>query len=308
LSAPAGPIEPGLASVAAAVERARPAWAPVGELRLLSDVGWGCRAYQSESGLAVLVSRTPLREAWEMAANLLTVIGPTLPIPVPSPNLLIPAREGLDVPVLAYPMLPGRQMEIDDCRGPHGPAIATRLGAALAALHAFPLAGVPEEVERREQSGDWLLQEAEAALPTLERELSPAEYTRAAQWLPAARQDERLARYTPALRHGDLWPGNLLIDEGQVSGIIDWEDAAVGDHAIDFADLHEAGAPFMDALIEAYRAAGGVFGEDERYRARRWFEGRAFMEVDWAARQPDPALLPAAVAKFRRNPVLAGWA
>jgi macrolide phosphotransferase len=298
---------PDLTTVAAAVERARPAWAPLGELRLLSEVGWGCRAYESQSGLAVLVSRTPRREAWDMAAKLLTVIGPRLPVPVPSPTLLIPAGEGLDVPVLAYPLLPGRQMEIDDCRGPAGPGIAMRLGAALAALHAIPLEDVPEEVERREQSGDWLLEEAEAALPTLERELSPAEYSRAAQWLPAARSDQRLAAYTPGLRHGDLWPGNLLVHDGELSGIIDWEDAAVGDHAIDFADLHEGGAPFMDALIEAYRAAGGVFGGDERYRARRWYEGRAFMEVEWAARQPDPALLPDAVAKFRRNPVLAGW-
>ena len=35
----------------------------------------------------------------------------------------------------------------------------------------------------------------------------------------------------PAWVHGDLLPGNILIDQGRLSGIIDWSCAGVGDPA-----------------------------------------------------------------------------
>ncbi len=40
----------------------------------------------------------------------------------------------------------------------------------------------------------------------------------------------------PVLLHGDFWPGNLLWREGQLVGVIDWEDAQVGDPVADLAN------------------------------------------------------------------------
>ncbi len=37
--------------------------------------------------------------------------------------------------------------------------------------------------------------------------------------------------------HGDLSPGNILVDRGQISGIIDWDAAGCGDRAFDLALL-----------------------------------------------------------------------
>lgn len=39
----------------------------------------------------------------------------------------------------------------------------------------------------------------------------------------------------PTLVHGDFWPGNLLWREGRLVGVVDWEDAAVGNPLADFA-------------------------------------------------------------------------
>jgi aminoglycoside phosphotransferase (APT) family kinase protein len=42
--------------------------------------------------------------------------------------------------------------------------------------------------------------------------------------------------YNPSvLLHGDFWPGNLLWQAGALTGIIDWEDAALGDPLSDLA-------------------------------------------------------------------------
>ncbi len=38
------------------------------------------------------------------------------------------------------------------------------------------------------------------------------------------------------LLHGDFWPGNTLWEDGQLVGIIDWEDAALGDPLSDLAN------------------------------------------------------------------------
>ncbi len=39
----------------------------------------------------------------------------------------------------------------------------------------------------------------------------------------------------PALLHGDFWPGNLLWRGPDLVGVLDWEDAAVGDPLSDVA-------------------------------------------------------------------------
>jgi len=50
------------------------------------------------------------------------------------------------------------------------------------------------------------------------------------------------AGYPPVLRnstvllHGDYWPGNLLWQEGELTGVIDWEDAKLGDPLADLAN------------------------------------------------------------------------
>ncbi len=35
--------------------------------------------------------------------------------------------------------------------------------------------------------------------------------------------------------HGDFWPGNVLWEKGVLSGVIDWEDAALGSALSDLA-------------------------------------------------------------------------
>ncbi len=45
----------------------------------------------------------------------------------------------------------------------------------------------------------------------------------------------RVCPTAPALLHGDYWPGNLLWQGDQLVGVIDWEDAALGDPLADLA-------------------------------------------------------------------------
>lgn len=59
----------------------------------------------------------------------------------------------------------------------------------------------------------------------------------------------------PSLLHGDFWPGNLIWEDGELAGVIDWEDAEVGDPLSDLsvARLEILWAFGRDAMHELTR-------------------------------------------------------
>lgn len=85
--------------------------------------------------------------------------------------------------------------------------------------------------------------------------------------LPIARAWETLTaawplvpRHPATLLHGDFWPGNLLWRGGTLVGVIDWEDAQVGDPLYDLAVcrldlLCILGEEALESLTRHYRAA-----------------------------------------------------
>jgi len=85
---------------------------------------------------------------------------------------------------------------------------------------------------------------------------------------------------TPGLRrpagvlHGDLHPANILVDDGQVSGVIDFGDITAGDPATDLAVAWMLLPPGCHAgFWSAYHAAGGAgvrAGDALRARASGW--------------------------------------
>lgn len=76
---------------------------------------------------------------------------------------------------------------------------------------------------------------------------------------------------SPRLLHGDFWMGNLLWRGGELAGLLDWEDACLGDPMAELAaarcDLHRLyGAGAADALADAYAALAPV----DRARLAWW--------------------------------------
>ena len=64
-------------------------------------------------------------------------------------------------------------------------------------------------------------------------------------------------RNRPVLLHGDFWPGNILWKDGRLVGVIDWEDAALGDPLADVANsrleiLWAFGLDAMDDFTHHY--------------------------------------------------------
>ncbi|MFS8096656.1 macrolide 2'-phosphotransferase [Lentzea alba] len=56
--------------------------------------------------------------------------------------------------------------------------------------------------------------------------------------------------------HADMSPANTLVDNGKLSGVIDWTDSLVGDPAADFRRLVKQFGR-LDSLLDAYERHGG---------------------------------------------------
>ena len=76
---------------------------------------------------------------------------------------------------------------------------------------------------------------------------------------PPPQPDQPPRRNGLALLHGDYWPGNILWRDGRLVGVIDWEDAHLGDPVADVANsrleiLWAYGADAMTAFTRHYAA------------------------------------------------------
>jgi aminoglycoside phosphotransferase (APT) family kinase protein len=122
-------------------------------------------------------------------------------------------------------------------------ALIEQLGRAIACWHALeppPLAGARPPRHHEASHHRWLRRaldpdtSASAAAEAASRLNRPA---RARAWADLL---ARAAQLAPVLVHGDIHEDQLLADEGQLTGIIDWETARV-DHPFWDFDLGEWG-------------------------------------------------------------------
>ena len=97
----------------------------------------------------------------------------------------------------------------------------------------------------------------------------------------------------PAWLHGDLHPANVLVNDGQVSGVIDFGDITAGDPACDLSVAWMLLPLSCHASFwSAYQAAGGAGGRVDdalRARARGW--ALNFAIVFLAHSEDNPVLL-----------------
>lgn len=66
--------------------------------------------------------------------------------------------------------------------------------------------------------------------------------------------DPRQFEYTPAFRHGDFGPGNILYDpeKQKISGIIDFDSIGVDDPALDVGAILNLGEDFFSRMCPVY--------------------------------------------------------
>ena len=142
------------------------------------------------------------------------------------------------------------------------------VGKVVRTLHEAPLPEwdpwlVPGIVRRwLDADRDWLL----------ERGLVDAHVVEAAHAIAAEVLTDRVV--APVLTHRDLQTTHVFVDDGRVTGIIDWGDVGVGDGLYDVATLTGRHPDRLDDVLAGY-------GDVDRDVVRAWWAERFLSEPRW---------------------------
>lgn len=228
-------------------------------------------AFKTGSRIVRIAKHPEAALALRREACLLPRIAASLPCPVPRPSLHAPPD---CPPFTLHDAITGEVLTRERWRqlpSDVQQSSAASVAAFLAALHAFPLdAAAGCDLPRLD--GATFAQELHVkALPALASRFDAGTSRRLdnalARWRsPAAWEPER-----PALLHADIAPGHLFFNpaRGNLTGVIDFGDAAIGDPARDFIFIYEDfGTAMLAAVLHHYPAAPA---DSLLRRIRRWY-------------------------------------
>ena len=281
-------------------------------VRPLTVLGGGYMSLAVETAGGIVVRLPKRADAAALAAageRLLPVLGPTLPVNVPEPMWHGALSAACPWGFSAYRKVAGVSFDVAALDAAATQRLAGELGAFFAALHAFPL----DEARELGVADDWrghYVELGEAVLPELGRLLEPGELRAVDAWWQAFLDDGRNWRYAPALVHGDVGPAHLLLDDdGGLVGVIDFDEACIGDPAVDFGGLVAyVDARFGEATYAAYRRHGVTTDRDLPRRARLLAAVTPFFSIHAALHFDDPAVptLDEALVLLRASPMMGG--
>jgi aminoglycoside phosphotransferase (APT) family kinase protein len=224
--------------------------------------GWDNELYRVGDGLVARLPRRALgAEIIKNEQRWLPGLAPRLPLRIPYPERTGVPGCGYPYSWSVVPYLPG--VPAAQARSFDAAQAAAAVGGFLGALHvpapvdapANPFRGVP----LAERAGAFaanlalLTGQDQAGRDRVDRDTVPRVWDAA---LAAPGYDG-----PPVWLHGDLHPANILVNDGQVSGVIDFGDITAGDPASDLSVAWMLLPPgYRASFWSAYAAAGGGGG------------------------------------------------
>lgn len=115
--------------------------------------------------------------------------------------------------------------------------------------------------------------------------------------------DTSLCQWQPVLTHGDIWWGNLLVDGGRITGILDWEFLSLGDAAWDLGTMRQFGDAFYGEIVAEYLLHRPL-DRDWEHRADQWWALRVFFGIQFAIDREEEAEWVDSLRKLREGPIL----
>ena len=235
-----------------------------------------------------MVVRLPRRErtrrTLERERRWLPRLAPLLPLPVPVPLAEGAPGAGYPFSWSIYTWLSGETVTAATSADPS--RLTADLAQFITALQRIDPAGGPPPAEDNFFRGAPLARRdaaTRAAIASLEGEIDVDGVTET--WDEALRAPEWTG--PPVWIHGDLDARNLLVEDGRLSGVIDWGGLAVGDPA---CDAMVAWKVVTAETRESFRSALAI--DDATWaRARGWAVSQAVNALAYYTLETNPVLV-----------------
>lgn len=196
----------------------------------LMDAGWDNTMFRLGDRLSVRLPRRALAaELIEHEQTWLPVIADRLPIAIPTPYRIGLPTNDYPWRWSVLPWLPGVTANLLESH----PDMAPILAAFLRSLHVPAPSNAPQNAFR----GVPLMQRAGAVTERMQRLKLKIDSIAPKIWDLWDVAVNAPIDVPPTWLHGDLHARNVLVDRGQISGIIDWGDITSGDIATDLAAI-----------------------------------------------------------------------
>ena len=248
-----------------------PQWANL-PVRPVELDGWDNATFRLGEDMSV---RLPSAERYaaqvEKEHRWLPKLAPLLPLPIPTPLAKGAPTDDYPFPWSVYRWIAGENATIERIADPV--EFATALAAFLTALYRIdPRGGPPPGRHNFLRGAPPAVYDAETrqALAALEGRIDTD--VASAAWEAAL---ETTWHGPPVWFHGDVAAGNLLVEDGRLSAVIDFGTSGVGDPA---CDLVIAWTLFRGESRYAFRAALGL--DDATWaRGRGWALWKALITL-----------------------------
>jgi len=230
-------------------------------------------------------------------------IAARLPVAVPAPVAVGAPSADYPWPWSIVRWIPGTPAEEAPAAHRDLPELGRALAGALARLHVpappeaprNPVRATP--LEERDAAVRDRLAALPEAVPDADREL----LLRLWEDGLAAPPWQGLPHWT----HGDLWAGNVLLDEaGRLAALLDFGDLSAGDPAVDLAAAWCVLGPSARAAFHSALPRDPRYDEATRRRGRAWAAAFASLATDLTDRADDgwDATGRATLAQLRGEP------
>ena len=182
-------------------------------------------------------------------------------VPVPTPEILWRMP-----PVLALATVPGTALGHLGEPSTASAAAWRAAGTAVRMLHDSPLPpwpgrNVDDLASRLDDECEWLVANDVLPADVVARNRRIAETA--------------LRPWTPVFVHGDLQVDHVFVEGDEITGIIDWSEAAPGDALADLATLTLGHPEHLADVIDGYGA------DVDRDLIRAWWSLRCLSNVHW---------------------------